>query len=200
MTVTPAMAKPAAPIDEVDDEIIEIFMEEADEEYANISRLLPQWINNQQDEDALKDMRRSFHPLKGSGRLVGATDVGEFAWAYENMLNRLIDQTITTSPTMFEVLQRGMQTLPELFDLFRSGGKPGQKILTLMEHAEAISQGKDVVLEELAPHESISRTVQVSFKRSRTQAKASPGAPMRSPLWAATSGSSTKWRRLSVTR
>ena len=31
---------------EIDDEIIEIFLEEAEEEYANIQRLLPQWEAN----------------------------------------------------------------------------------------------------------------------------------------------------------
>ena len=33
-------------------------------------------------------MRRSFHTLKGSGRMVGAQLIGEFAWSIENLLNR----------------------------------------------------------------------------------------------------------------
>jgi chemotaxis protein histidine kinase CheA len=33
-------------------------------------------------------VRRAFHTLKGSGRMVGATDISEFAWAIENLLNK----------------------------------------------------------------------------------------------------------------
>ncbi|MBI3561757.1 MAG: Hpt domain-containing protein [Gammaproteobacteria bacterium] len=151
-TTTPA--KPAAPppiavvtqnstlADELDDEIVEIFLEEADEEHANISRLLPAWYNNPESTTALKELRRSFHTLKGSGRLVGAVDVGEFAWAFENMLNRVIDHTVQHSPQMFELLGTARDQLPGLLQLFRSGGKPGQEIFNLMSRVDAISQGK----------------------------------------------------------
>ncbi|MGD8795743.1 MAG: Hpt domain-containing protein [Thiohalophilus sp.] len=141
--------EPAPPISEIDDEIIEIFLEEAEEEHGNIQRLLPQWINNQQDEEALKDLRRSFHTLKGSGRLVGAADVGEYAWAFENMLNRVIDKTIVPGPEMFKVLEQAAQALPEMFDLFRNGQRPPQNILTLMEHADALRQGISVNLDQV---------------------------------------------------
>ena len=118
--------------DELDDEIVEIFLEEADEEHGNISRLLPHWQNNPQDGDTLKDLRRSFHTLKGSGRLVGAVDVGEFAWSFENLLNRVIDKSIKPDKTMFELLEQARNTLPGLFDLFRNGQKPGQDVYHLM--------------------------------------------------------------------
>ncbi|MFP4610761.1 MAG: Hpt domain-containing protein, partial [Thiohalophilus sp.] len=150
----PAKEQESAPasggIDEVDDEILEIFMEEAQEELANIQRLLPQWVSNNQDEKALQDLRRSFHTLKGSGRLVGASDVGEFAWAFENMLNRVIDKTIDPGPEMFRVLEQAEQSLPEIFEQFRQGTRPTQSILTLMAHADALSQGKSVALDESA--------------------------------------------------
>ena len=42
--------------------------------------------------DALVTVRRSFHTLKGSGRMVGARDLGEFAWSIENLLNRAARQ------------------------------------------------------------------------------------------------------------
>jgi chemosensory pili system protein ChpA (sensor histidine kinase/response regulator) len=130
--------------DEIDDEIIEIFLEEADEEHQNISRLLSQWQADQSDKNALKDMRRSFHTLKGSGRLVGARDLGEFAWAFENMLNRVIDKSVEVSPVMFEVLHHGRDTLPHMFELFKTGGQVDQSVLALMSAAADLSQGKEV--------------------------------------------------------
>ena len=132
------------PPDEIDDEIIEIFLEEADEEHQNITRLLSQWQADQSNKDALKDMRRSYHTLKGSGRLVGARDLGEFAWAFENMLNRVIDKTIEASPVMFEILNQGRDTLPHMYELFKTGGQVEQTVLALMSAADHLSQGKEV--------------------------------------------------------
>ncbi len=141
-SMTSAAAKKSTLADELDDEIVEIFLEEADEEYANISRTLPSWFNNPENEAPLKDLRRSFHTLKGSGRLVGAVDVGEFAWSLESMLNRVLDRTISHSPAMFELMEKARSTLPHLFNLFRTGDKPGPEVFTIMAQAEALSQGK----------------------------------------------------------
>ena len=56
-----------------DPELLEIFIEEAKEEIANIQRFLPQWTANLANSEALISVRRSFHTLKGSGRMVGAS-------------------------------------------------------------------------------------------------------------------------------
>lgn len=135
--------------EEIDDEIAEIFMEEARDEHINISRLLPVWAADTSNEEPLREMRRSFHTLKGSGRLVGATDLGEFAWAFENMLNRVIDKTAQPGQVMFELLHQAINTLPSLMQMYVNGDKPGQDIYALMEQAEALSLGKDVLPENI---------------------------------------------------
>jgi chemosensory pili system protein ChpA (sensor histidine kinase/response regulator) len=139
-----SVKEPSLLDDTIDDEIIEIFMEEAEEAYETISGFLPGWINNTANDEPLKEIRRAYHTLKGSGRLVGAIDLGEFAWAFENMLNRLLDSTIKVNPEVLELMERGKQTLPELFELFKVNKKPGKSILTLMEYADALSQGKSI--------------------------------------------------------
>jgi len=144
--------------DTIDDEIIEIFMEEAEEAYETISELLPGWVANIANDEPLKEIRRAYHTLKGSGRLVGAIDLGEFAWAFENMLNRVLDNTIKVNPEILDLMERGKQTLPELFELFKVNGKPEQNILTLMEHADALSQGKSINFDESANVESESES------------------------------------------
>ncbi len=145
---TPPPARPAAPapppVEDIDEEIIGIFLEEAEEEHGNISRLLPQWQGNPDDAEALKELRRAFHTLKGSGRLVGATDIGEFAWACENMLNRVIDGTVAPTPVMFQLLERVRDVLLQLFDNFRHGTAATHEIFNLMDLAHALSQGKEV--------------------------------------------------------
>lgn len=136
--------------DTIDDEIIEIFMEEAEEAYETISSLLPIWVANTTNSDSLKEIRRAYHTLKGSGRLVGAIDLGEFAWAFENMLNRVLDNTVEISAELLELMELGSRALPKLFELFKTSSKPDQSILVLMEYADALSQGKPVKIEAVA--------------------------------------------------
>ena len=83
--------------DLIDDEIIEIFVEEAEEVLEALDQYFPRWAANTGDETALVEFRRAFHTLKGSGRMVGATTVGELAWSIENMMNRVIDGAIDTA-------------------------------------------------------------------------------------------------------
>lgn len=147
-----ATAPAAGPSVEVDDEILEIFIEEAEEELANIQRLLPAWKENPGDEESLGDLRRSFHTLKGSGRLVGALDVGEFAWAFENMLNRVIDGSTASSATLFDLLEQACDALPELIEQFRSGTSPQSDVQMLQEMAfEIVEPGGLKLPEETAP-------------------------------------------------
>ncbi len=130
--------------EDVDEEILEIFVEEAEEELASINENLPAWLANTEDADALGSIRRSYHTLKGSGRLVGAMRIGEFAWAYENLLNRLIDGTAAASPALTGLLQSALQALPELITQIKDGTPTQQPIVHLMRSAEALSKGESL--------------------------------------------------------
>ena len=87
------------PVDrEIDPEFLELFIEEAKDEIAKLKQFFPLWDENPQDQEALTNVRRSFHTLKGSGRMVGAQLIGEFAWSVENLLNRVINKTLDRTP------------------------------------------------------------------------------------------------------
>jgi len=129
-----------AVVGEMDDEIMEIFLEEAEEEVERISEYLPRWKNNQADEEALTTIRRSYHTLKGSGRLVGAQLLGEFAWAFEDLLNRVIDNTIRAEDHIFAVLHESQDGLTQLVEQIKSGAEPGTDICALMAKAHAMSK------------------------------------------------------------
>jgi chemosensory pili system protein ChpA (sensor histidine kinase/response regulator) len=67
--------------DHSEPELVEIFIEEAKEEIEKIREFLPRWMDQPEDTEALIGIRRSFHTLKGSGRVIGAELLGEFAWS-----------------------------------------------------------------------------------------------------------------------
>ncbi len=68
--------------------------------------------------------RRAFHTLKGSGRVVGATALAEFAWSIENLMNRLLDKTQTRSPPILAVLRDALVAVPQLIDQLETGKAP----------------------------------------------------------------------------
>jgi chemosensory pili system protein ChpA (sensor histidine kinase/response regulator) len=126
--------------EDTDEEILEIFLEEAIEELQKITSLFPVWKSNPGDSEAITTIRRSFHTLKGSGRLIGATMIGEFAWAVENMLNRLIDGTIHESPELLSIIDESIGVLPQLIEQIRSGNaQPVENMFELMERATRIA-------------------------------------------------------------
>ncbi|MGV2482287.1 UNVERIFIED_CONTAM: Hpt domain-containing protein, partial [Salmonella enterica subsp. enterica serovar Weltevreden] len=58
---------------------------------------MPRWTRDPADRESLTTLRRAFHTLKGSGRMVGAAQIGEFGWAFENLLNKCLDGSIAVS-------------------------------------------------------------------------------------------------------
>ena len=127
--------------DDIDEEIIEIFIEEAQEEIEKISELFPKWKNSS-DSDVLTEMRRSYHTLKGSGRLVGAYELGEFSWAFENMMNRIIDNTITSNELHFAIVEKSIEVLPEMVDAFEKQRLSNVDSSRFAAYADLLSQGE----------------------------------------------------------
>ncbi|WP_151981159.1 hybrid sensor histidine kinase/response regulator [Acinetobacter guerrae] len=77
-----------------DPEILEIFIEELEEIFQELNQLIPQWMAQPDEHPSLVEVRRHFHTLKGSGRMVGAKSSSELAWTVEETLNRIIAKTL----------------------------------------------------------------------------------------------------------
>jgi chemosensory pili system protein ChpA (sensor histidine kinase/response regulator) len=136
----PSSEKPA--LEDIDAEILEIFVEEAREELETIQQDLPAWQKNPDDKDILISFRRSFHTLKGSGRLVGAKVIGELAWSMENMLNRVIDETIKAGPEIMVLLDDVLRLLPVLIDCQEQAVVPEVDVDSVMQRAFALANGQ----------------------------------------------------------
>jgi len=129
--------------EDVDDEIVDVFIEEALGELDKINEGLPAWKANTGDEESLIIIRRAYHTLKGGGRLIGAELIGEFSWAMENLLNRVIDHSIQPSRPVFDTLDEASAVLPELIEQIRGNRAPIDGIDDLIERAHALSRGED---------------------------------------------------------
>ena len=127
--------------DDADEEIVEIFIEEAVEVLASLHEHLPQWKANANDEEALTVVRRNFHTLKGSGRLIGAALIGEFSWKIESLLNRVIDKKIEITDELLSLMDEVLAVLPQLIEQLRGNREPIPNIYQLMVVADTIADG-----------------------------------------------------------
>lgn len=145
----PAQHMPASllppPVDEapLDEELLEVFLEETDEVLISLHDSLPQWVANPADSVALAELRRGFHTLKGSGRMVRALVLAELAWAVENLLNRVIERSVAPSAQIFQLLEDVMAILPELIQAFaEQSQRQREDVDQLAARAQHLAQGE----------------------------------------------------------
>ena len=139
----PAPASPAGssaePATGADPEFVQLFAEEARENIQMLAELFPKWEQNPLDVDALRDLRRVFHTLKGSGRMVGARRISEFSWSVESTLNRVISQTLLRSPEIVAVVRDAVAAMPSLVDELEHGREAAVDVAGIAARADALS-------------------------------------------------------------
>ncbi|TVT93052.1 Hpt domain-containing protein [Pseudomonas sp. RGB] len=149
----PALHRPGSllppPVGEepVDDELREVFLEETDEVLEVLHRYLP----NSADKTAQSEMRRAFHTLKGSGRMVRALVLAELAWAVENLLNRVLERSVALDADVQQMLDEAVALLPELIaDFAADDQRQRDEVDALAARAHALASGTQPAAE---PHD-----------------------------------------------
>ncbi len=92
----PVWSPPATTGLEDDAEMRDIFIEEAREVISEAQAALERLADAPEDSGDLTGLRRAFHTLKGSSRMVGLRDFGEAGWACEQLYN----DRLATAPRM----------------------------------------------------------------------------------------------------
>ena len=153
----------AAHAEHLDPELLELFIEEAKEEIGTIRTNLPQWAESPDNMETLITVRRSFHTLKGSGRMVGAERIGEYCWSIENLLNRLINRTLSRTPPMVKFILDAAKVVPELVEQLEVGTEPESDVNLLMARASAFAEADpNAAVLTLATPEGVSTDVEVT--------------------------------------
>ncbi len=93
---------------EEDDELLAIFLEEAREVVANGRSAVRQLREAPGDLEHLTTLRRAFHTLKGSSRMVGLTEFGEAGWAMEQVLNAVLAEQRPAAPGLLDLSQEAL--------------------------------------------------------------------------------------------
>nr|WP_312230686.1 Hpt domain-containing protein [Pseudomonas sp.] len=142
LDVPPSLLPPPADEEPIDEELREVFIEEAGEVLETIGEFLPRWCADTEDREALIEIRRAFHTLKGSGRMVRALVIGELAWSIENLLNRVLDRSIQPGAEVKQVINQVVALTPELVDEFAAQAqRQRDDVDRLAADAHALAKG-----------------------------------------------------------
>ncbi len=87
-----------------DPELLAIFLDESHDVLTDIAHHLEACYIDPSDMNALTAIRRGFHTLKGSGRMVKLQDLSEVAWRIEQLMNRWLSEQKTATGALLDLL------------------------------------------------------------------------------------------------
>jgi chemosensory pili system protein ChpA (sensor histidine kinase/response regulator) len=119
-----AIPAPTAPMpvsaSAADRELHEIFVEEADEVLESVGAQLARLKKEPADAATITMARRAFHTLKGSSRMVGLRDFGEFAWALEQCFNVWLAQERPANADLLGLASASADRMRDWIEALRS--------------------------------------------------------------------------------
>ena len=138
--------------EDTDDDIKEVFLEEFEEELEHLNLVHPKWKRNPEEKlELLAEIRRIYHTLKGSGRLVGALAIGDFSWKIEELTNRVLNKSLDMSDSYIQVMQSSADILPDLYEALKNSSVVPDGYYRVIENAERVINGEpleEAVLEQ----------------------------------------------------
>ena len=141
-----------APGAEVDRELLEIFLEEATEVVATIVANLATCRDAPHDRESLTVIRRGFHTLKGSGRMVGLNELGEVAWQCEQVMNKWLKDEKPASGALVSFIDLAQSSFARWVDALKQSGVAQIDGAELTQRAESLkSDQPDSVPAEATP-------------------------------------------------
>ena len=138
VTISNTVAVPEA----VEAELLEIFLEEAKEVLENMGAAAEVCQAHPADNESLTTVRRAFHTLKGSGRMVGLTDLGETAWRLEQMMNGWLAEKKSATPDLLEVVDRARRVFIDWVDALQAARTETLPIPALLQAVDDVARGR----------------------------------------------------------
>ena len=130
------------PSDE-DQELLDIFLEEAQEVLGTMRSNLETCQLHPDSHEPLVIIRRAFHTLKGSGRMVGLTELGEVAWCVERAMNKWLQYNKTATPGLLNFIKVAVQSFAGWVDMLSNQGEVIIEAGDLIAAAQQIENGLD---------------------------------------------------------
>ncbi|WP_422095881.1 Hpt domain-containing protein [Variovorax sp.] len=127
-----------------EDDLQNIFLDEAREVVHNGQNAIVALGGRPDDTDALTVLRRAFHTLKGSSRMVGLTDFGDAAWSLEQVLNTWLADQRPATPELLAGTQQALRDFGLWVEDIAASAPHGWQSAPFSRLAEALLAGEPV--------------------------------------------------------
>jgi chemosensory pili system protein ChpA (sensor histidine kinase/response regulator) len=125
----------------IDAELLSVYLEESDEVLATIRECLDAVREQHANKEALTTIRRGVHTLKGSGRMVGLTRLGEAAWAVEQTMNLWLQEERAATPELLQLIALAHEYFSDNVKRLKAGGASSDEN-ALVAAAERVRRGE----------------------------------------------------------
>ena len=105
-----------------DSEMLEIFLEEATGILMDVEKWLSQLRSDPSMHDTVVNLRRGYHTLKGSGRMVGLVRFGDLAYIGELLLNNWIASKKIPTPELLDFFKKSIDGIAVHVENFKEKG------------------------------------------------------------------------------
>ncbi len=127
-----------------DNEMLEVFLEEAQEVLGILRSNLGLSQLHPDSMEPLVTIRRGFHTLKGSGRMVGLNDLGEVAWAVERAMNKWLQENKPATPGLLQFIADAEALFHAWVDSLHNHSGKMINTTPLVEAANKLEQGEEL--------------------------------------------------------
>ncbi len=128
------------PLDEpADGELMEVFQEEAEEHLTVIASSLRDLRDDQNSVEALQNVRRSMHTIKGAAGMVGLRTAQRIAHRSEDLLDRLSDSNAKADPVIIPLLQATADLIQDITNAKGADGDVRRAVNDLCRRYDAIA-------------------------------------------------------------
>jgi len=128
--------------EESEPELLEIFLEEASEVLASLEAAVATCRVLPDDRESLIVIRRGFHTLKGSGRMVGLADLGETAWAMEQLMNGWLADDKPASHDLQGLVAMACSLFGDWVEALKTATVTSLPVPALLQAIERVAHGK----------------------------------------------------------
>ncbi|QNK69499.1 Hpt domain-containing protein [Variovorax sp. PAMC26660] len=127
-----------------EDDLQNIFLDEAREVVQNGLAAIAELGGHPDDVEELTILRRAFHTLKGSSRMVGLTDFGDAAWSLEQVVNTWLADQRDATPELLSGTERTLREFSQWVEAIASGQPHAWQAAPFNRVAQALLAGEPV--------------------------------------------------------
>lgn len=107
------------PEDDLDEDILPIFLEEAEELLEELDQSILGWAESGKPGQYLDNLLRQLHTLKGGARMAGAASLGEYAHNFETLLIGIQSNPVEFDDNFFAILNAQQDEITRRVEIYQ---------------------------------------------------------------------------------